>query len=92
VIKSSLMTHGACVLLTYKWLINKIAISHALDSGHSLIFLWRKLSIHTWNVVDVQFGIGWWIIIDAAIAYPSQDDFHHACHICGVLGTVALFM
>jgi len=43
-------------------------------------------------VATVQFGIGWWIIIDAAIAYPQQKDFHHACHICGVLATVALFM
>jgi len=42
--------------------------------------------------VDVQFAVGWWIIIDAAIAYPLQKDFHHACHICGVLATVALFM
>lgn len=43
-------------------------------------------------VAGGMFAIGWWIIIDAAIAYPSQKDFHHACHVCGVMSTVALFM
>lgn len=57
-----------------------------------------------WNVVRERrnlvasvtggalFSIGWWFIIDAAIMYPSQDDFHHACHTVGVFGTLALFM
>ncbi|CAH1799305.1 unnamed protein product [Owenia fusiformis] len=38
------------------------------------------------------FGIGWWIMIDAAAAYPEMADLHHACHTAGVIGTVALFM
>jgi len=43
-------------------------------------------------VAGSMFAIGWWIIIDAAATYPDQKDFHHACHTCGVIGTVALFL
>lgn len=43
-------------------------------------------------VAGAMFSIGWWIIIDAATMYPSQDQMHHAVHVCGVIGTVALFM
>lgn len=39
-----------------------------------------------------QFSIGWWIIIDAAVMYPSETEMHHAVHVCGVIGTLALFM
>lgn len=39
-----------------------------------------------------MFSIGWWIIIDAAVMYPKQSDFHHACHTIGVFATLALFM
>lgn len=38
------------------------------------------------------FSIGWWIVIDAAAAYPDQEKFNHAYHTCGVIATVALFM
>ncbi|ELU11495.1 hypothetical protein CAPTEDRAFT_171265 [Capitella teleta] len=43
-------------------------------------------------VGGAMFFIGWWIIIDAAATYPDQKHFHHACHTCGVIGTIALFM
>uniref|UniRef100_A0A4D5RB17 Transmembrane protein 50A n=1 Tax=Scolopendra viridis TaxID=118503 RepID=A0A4D5RB17_SCOVI len=43
-------------------------------------------------VAGSLFFIGWWIIIDVAARYPSMDDFHHAYHVCGVMGTLALFM
>uniref|UniRef100_A0A3B4EW89 Transmembrane protein 50A n=1 Tax=Pundamilia nyererei TaxID=303518 RepID=A0A3B4EW89_9CICH len=36
----------------------------------------------------VLFFTGWWIIIDAAVKYPAQDEFHHAYHTCGVIATV----
>jgi hypothetical protein len=39
-----------------------------------------------------MFSIGWWIIIDAATMHPSQAELHHACHTCGVISTVSLFM
>jgi len=39
-----------------------------------------------------QFSVGWWIVIDAAVIYPNQADFHHACHTIGVFATIALFM
>ncbi|KAL7644051.1 UNVERIFIED_CONTAM: hypothetical protein RMT77_004863 [Armadillidium vulgare] len=37
------------------------------------------------------FG-GWWIVIDAAAQYPSNDQFLHAYHTCGVMATLAMFM
>ncbi|CAD5113323.1 DgyrCDS2499 [Dimorphilus gyrociliatus] len=38
------------------------------------------------------FFIGWWIIIDAAAAYPDNADLPKAAHTCGVVGTIALFL
>ncbi|ESO09272.1 hypothetical protein HELRODRAFT_156430 [Helobdella robusta] len=43
-------------------------------------------------VAGALFSIGWWIVIDAACQYPDQENFHHACHTCGVISTIALFM
>ncbi|KAK3585596.1 hypothetical protein CHS0354_036782 [Potamilus streckersoni] len=43
-------------------------------------------------VAGVLFFTGWWIVIDAAASFPDQKDFHHACHTCGVIGTVAFFL
>lgn len=40
----------------------------------------------------VLFFTGWWIIIDAAVKYPDEADFHHAYHTCGVIATVAFLM
>lgn len=39
-----------------------------------------------------MFFIGWWVVIDASAAYPGMAEFHKACHVCGVVGTFALFM
>jgi hypothetical protein len=36
------------------------------------------------------FFIGWWIILDVAAA--GHPTFYAAYYICGVLGTIALFM
>ncbi|XP_067946468.1 transmembrane protein 50B-like [Watersipora subatra] len=43
-------------------------------------------------VAGTLFGLGWWIIADAAAAYPDQNDFPKACHTCGVVSTLALIM
>ncbi|XP_029982032.1 transmembrane protein 50A isoform X1 [Sphaeramia orbicularis] len=40
----------------------------------------------------VLFFTGWWIIIDAAVIYPEEENFHHAYHTCGVIATVAFLM
>ncbi|XP_016315174.1 transmembrane protein 50A-like isoform X1 [Sinocyclocheilus anshuiensis] len=40
----------------------------------------------------VLFFTGWWIIIDAAIMYPKEEQFHHAFHTCGVIATIAFLM
>ncbi|XP_077976867.1 transmembrane protein 50A-like [Glandiceps talaboti] len=40
----------------------------------------------------ILFFAGWWIIIDAAATVPSNDDFKHAYHTCGVVSTLAFFM
>ncbi|XP_076310403.1 transmembrane protein 50A-like isoform X3 [Tachypleus tridentatus] len=39
-----------------------------------------------------MFFTGWWFILDVAARYPSMNDFHHAYHVCGVMGTLSLFM
>ncbi|CAJ0929955.1 unnamed protein product [Ranitomeya imitator] len=43
-------------------------------------------------VAGVLFFSGWWIMIDAAVVYPKQEDLNHAFHTCGVFSTVAFFM
>lgn len=43
-------------------------------------------------VAGVMFFVGWWIIIDVASNYPSMKEFNHAYHVCGVIGTISLFM
>lgn len=40
----------------------------------------------------IKFAIGWWIAIDAAFAYPSNEDLLKASHTCGALATLALIM
>uniref|UniRef100_A0A665W6D0 Transmembrane protein 50B n=1 Tax=Echeneis naucrates TaxID=173247 RepID=A0A665W6D0_ECHNA len=42
-------------------------------------------------VAGVLFFTGWWIMIDAAVAYTSTE-MHHAFHTCGVFSTIAFFM
>lgn len=42
--------------------------------------------------LNFKFAIGWWIAIDAAAAYPSNDQLLKASHTCGALATVALIM
>jgi hypothetical protein len=39
-----------------------------------------------------KFAIGWWLAIDGAVAYPSNEDLLKASHACGAIGTVALIM
>ncbi|KAF4086647.1 hypothetical protein AMELA_G00086060 [Ameiurus melas] len=43
-------------------------------------------------VAGILFFTGWWVIIDAAVRYPSSEDLNHAFHACGVFATVAFFM
>ncbi|CAG2103236.1 unnamed protein product [Medioppia subpectinata] len=38
------------------------------------------------------FFTGWWIIIDISARYTDGNDFYNAFHVCGVLGTLSLFM
>ncbi|XP_072178461.1 transmembrane protein 50A-like [Diadema setosum] len=40
----------------------------------------------------ILFFSGWWVIIDAAVIFPSQSEMNHAYHTCGVVSTVAFFM
>ena len=39
-----------------------------------------------------KFAIGWWIAIDAAAAYPANEQLLKASHTCGAIATVALIM
>ncbi|XP_076029236.1 transmembrane protein 50A [Oratosquilla oratoria] len=38
------------------------------------------------------FFTGWWFVIDAAAQFPSDDQFKHAYHVCGVIATIGMFM
>uniref|UniRef100_A0A8C0PXG6 Transmembrane protein 50A n=1 Tax=Canis lupus familiaris TaxID=9615 RepID=A0A8C0PXG6_CANLF len=40
----------------------------------------------------VLFFTGWWIIIDAAVIYPTMEEFNHSYHACGVIATIAFLM
>uniref|UniRef100_A0A2K5KVP7 Transmembrane protein 50A n=1 Tax=Cercocebus atys TaxID=9531 RepID=A0A2K5KVP7_CERAT len=40
----------------------------------------------------VLFFTGWWIIIDAAVIYPTMKDFNHSYHACGVIATIAFLI
>lgn len=39
-------------------------------------------------IAGALFAIGWWIIIDVSAVY----SFNFAFHICGIFGTISLFM
>ncbi|KDR23699.1 transmembrane protein 50A [Zootermopsis nevadensis] len=43
-------------------------------------------------VAGVLFFTGWWLIIDVQAAYPQAEQFNKAYHVCGVFGTISLFM
>jgi hypothetical protein len=36
--------------------------------------------------------VGWWIAIDAAVVYPDKKSINDVFHICGVFGTISMFM
>lgn len=36
--------------------------------------------------------MGWWVAIDAAFAYPKNEDLLKSSHTCGALATLALIM
>ncbi|KAK2158740.1 hypothetical protein LSH36_164g00043 [Paralvinella palmiformis] len=39
-----------------------------------------------------MFFIGWWLMIDALAVYQDHKQLHPATIVCGVVGTIALFM
>ncbi|KAM4561958.1 transmembrane protein 50B-like [Fundulus diaphanus] len=43
-------------------------------------------------VAGALFFTGWWVIIDAAVMYPTQEAMNHSFHTCGVFSTIAFFM
>ncbi|NP_001279304.1 transmembrane protein 50B isoform X1 [Callorhinchus milii] len=43
-------------------------------------------------VAGVFFFSGWWVIIDASLVYPTNEEMNHAFHTCGVMSTIAFFM
>lgn len=40
----------------------------------------------------IKFAIGWWVAINAAAAYPLNNDLLKASHACGAIATLALIM
>ncbi|CAH2219252.1 transmembrane 50B [Pelobates cultripes] len=64
-------------------------------------FRWPEFECIDWGerrntiasvVAGILFFSGWWIMIDAAVVYPTQQDLNHAFHTCGVFSTLAFFM
>uniref|UniRef100_H3C7X1 Transmembrane protein 50B n=1 Tax=Tetraodon nigroviridis TaxID=99883 RepID=H3C7X1_TETNG len=64
-------------------------------------FRWPECECVDWGerrnaVASVAAGVlfftGWWIMIDAAVMYPLQEQMNHAFHTCGVFSTLAFFM
>lgn len=43
-------------------------------------------------VAGILFFTGWWLAIDAAVVYPDKTDIKDVFHICGVFGTLSMFM
>jgi len=41
-------------------------------------------------VAGILFTVGWWIIIDCAIVYPSNQQFHKAFLTIGIFGSLSL--
>ncbi|CAF0896066.1 unnamed protein product, partial [Adineta steineri] len=41
-------------------------------------------------VAGSLFTIGWWLIIDVCIRYPSNDQFHKALLTIGIIASLAL--
>eukprot|EP00094_Tigriopus_californicus_P011683 TCALIF_11288-PA protein Name:"Similar to Tmem50b Transmembrane protein 50B (Mus musculus)" AED:0.13 eAED:0.13 QI:532/0.5/0.66/1/0/0.66/3/0/112 len=41
-------------------------------------------------LAGLLFFLGWWIAIDAAVCY--HDDMLNIFHICGVFGSLSMFM
>lgn len=75
------------------WCYNSILIDYVtwvlITRLWLMRLIWRLNQLFLWFA---QFFTGWWIIIDAAIMYPSEDEFHHAYHTCGVIATIAFLM
>ncbi|XP_015917329.1 transmembrane protein 50A [Parasteatoda tepidariorum] len=71
-------------------------MSGCLDNIHFNRPEWMDLGEKRNSVASIVAGClfftGWWIIIYVAARYPDTKDFYHAYHVCGVIGTVALFM
>ena len=59
-------------------------LSNVKSSVSSLRFIVDLFSLM------IQFFTGWWIILDIAALDPS--NFNKSYYICGVFGTIALFM
>uniref|UniRef100_A0A8C7YAH2 Transmembrane protein 50A n=1 Tax=Oryzias sinensis TaxID=183150 RepID=A0A8C7YAH2_9TELE len=42
---------------------------------------WERRNIIASIAAGVVFFTGWWIIIDAAVIYPLEADFHRGCGV-----------
>ncbi|CAG0913872.1 unnamed protein product [Notodromas monacha] len=43
-------------------------------------------------IAGVLVTVGWWFIIDVAAIYPTQAEFNHSFHVCGVMGMLCFMM
>lgn len=74
---------------------NKMASIAAGILVRNLPHLPSKLSVardRECPMISFQFFGGWWIAIDAAVVYWDKQDIRDVFHICGVFGTISMFM
>lgn len=52
----------------------------------------EKRNCYASMAAGTLFAAGWWMIFDVAARYPLMEEFHHAYHVCGVIGTISMIM
>ncbi|CAF2338333.1 unnamed protein product [Rotaria sp. Silwood2] len=71
------------------------------DDCLPLSYYYEKLNLDRFDVKENRntiasiiagslFSAGWWLIIDVAVRYPSNDQFHKALLTIGIVASLAL--
>ncbi|UJR33416.1 hypothetical protein I4U23_020860 [Adineta vaga] len=71
------------------------------DDCLPLSYYYEKLNLDRFEVKENRntiasiaagslFAIGWWLIIDVCIRYPTNDEFHKALLTIGIIASLAL--
>ncbi|XP_046650441.1 transmembrane protein 50A-like [Daphnia pulicaria] len=63
-----------------------------LENLMERVNLQEKRNTYASVSAGILFASGWWMIFDVAARYPAMEVFHHAYHVCGVVGTISMIM